>query len=325
MSPVARLAWLLIGTLLGLALFLALPERPVPRSGTAVPSTAEPAPDAPGAGGTDALTDDAALTVVPGTIGPAVRAVELGDDLHALAVALLPAAEDGDREAQFGLARILPHCAAALDKHADHAQHDEGGADPALLRPSGADPERYAAVWERRYAACAGFADQPLEAFGDPAHWRQQALAGGHPVLVLRDALGAPPAGSTPLDREALAELVVATLRARRVDAFEMLGALEWAPTDSPDARDAQAGEVAWMLLACRSGFPCGPDADWLLARRAFRAGPLPASDAEDELLFDLPPHERALAQERAAELEAALAAGRWDAMMPAPLRTADE
>jgi hypothetical protein len=313
MSPAVRFAWLAIGVLAGLALLLALPSRPPARP----PAAAADARATPATVPADAAAPDPMPSAAAGS---ARAAIEHAAALQPLAAELLPAAQAGDRDAAYALAQVLAHCTAV------RARGLAEGDDDARLATAraGTDAARYAELWARRADACRGFDDDPLEGYGTSARWLDAAADAGQPVAVLERLL-APTRAADGDDGTALAAAVRAALASGRSDALQLIGPLEHPYSDGVAARDAAARAVAWSLLACRRGYPCDPDADWRRELLAFRGGPQPEMDAEDALLFDLEPHQRELAREHAAELEALLGAGRFDEMMPAPLRDGTE
>ena len=321
MSPilVRRLAWMLVGALGGLGLLLTLPERPVATvPGAAPPSTRAELQTARVAL-TDDHTDEPTRTTAPAQgLSPALRTLELGGDLHALARELLPAATAGDTESQYGLALVVRECHFELSRNPDRAAFDrflEG-----VPRRSGIDPQQYAALQRDRFVACDGFRDDPIDRYGSDAEWFSRAAAGGHPIATLELELRKV-REAKPRDAEALHDAAVAALATRRPDAFLLLLELEFPDEDGPATRDAAPNATAWRLLACQRGYPCGPEARWRREQFAFRGSQRAELGWDDALLFDMPAHEREQARDRAAELARALDAGELDAVLPLPLR----
>ncbi len=311
-----RLTWLLIGILVGLALLLTLPERkPV-----ALPTViATDGPAHPAASAPSEVPADAGPAVAPSTsaatpLNAAGRALQFDDDLHALARTLLPLATAGDAESQYSLALIVRECHFELARHGDRAALD--GFLEGVPRRSGIDPEQYAALQRSRFEACDGFRTDPIDAYGTDAELFARAATAGQPMAALELELRAPLRGA-PLDPEALRNAARAALASRRPEAFLLLLELEFPDEDGPAARDATPNAVAWWLLACARGYPCGPEARWRREQIAFRGGQRADLDWDDALLFDLPAHQREQARERAVELGRALDAGEVETILP--------
>lgn len=315
-----RLAWLLVGVLFGLALLLAIPDRKPeapagPRSSAA--STEPAAAVAPEVAAPADPASRQALRDTP-TLNAAELALQRGDDLHALASELLPEAEAGDTEAQYSLALITRNCLFELKRYADRAAFEEFL--ETVPRRSGIDPEQYAAFQRRSFEACDGFRADPIHRYIADPDWSERAADAGHPLAALDRELRVP-GGVEARDPAALRSAARAALASRRPEAFMLLLELEF-PDDADDqARDATPNAIAWWLLACQRGYPCGPEARWRHERRAFRGGPGGDLDWEDALLFDLPAHEREQARDRAAELGRALDADELDAALPLMVR----
>lgn len=315
-----RIAWSLVGVLLGLALVLALPSRPAAQrapaaavdsasSGAAIVERTPAAPEL------DAMApSDAAQAAV----GAATLALELNGDLHALARTLLPRAEAGDNEAQHGLALLLRACDRELKRHADRAALD--AFLETVPRRSGVDPGNYAALQRDQFDACDGFRDDPLDRYAAEPDWLARAATAGHPLALLARELRAP-GEAAARDPVMLREVALAALASQRPEGFMLLLELEFPEADGPEARDATPNALAWWLLACARGYPCGAEAHWRREQDAFRGSQRAALGWDDALLFDLPAHEREQARERAAELGRLLDAGEVEALLPLALR----
>jgi TPR repeat protein len=327
MSPVLarRLAWSLVGVLGGLSLILALPERgDAPASTAATPggeiTSPQTRPDgaraAPSAAGAE-RTDPAASAAAP-LMSAGMLALQRDSDLHALARELVPQAEAGDAEAQYSLALVLRECQFDVRRHPDRAEFDKF--IESVPRRSGIDPVAYAEFQRSRFDACDGFRSDPVEAFGADVEWFERAATAGHPLARLERELRAPLEGRTS-DSVALRDAARDALASRRPEAFLQLLELEFPEADAPEGRDATPNAVAWWLLACARGLPCGPEARWRREQVAFRGGQRTMLGWEDALLFDLPGHEREQARERAAELGRALDAGALEEILPLIVR----
>jgi len=317
--PARRLAWLLVGVLVGLSLLIGLPRGvPAPPAGpTAVPAAAPVADGGPEARSPATPTaPDLAEALAPPQARPmsrAARAIERGEDLHALASALLATAEGGEPEAQYGLARIVEVCAYELARFADAAALS-ARRDELLSRAVGIHGPAAVALDEERFRMCDGFRRDPLARFGDPLEWLQRAADSSHPLasatLASELERSAVPPGSEPLDDAARVarqrELFLVALRSARPEAL-WAGFLfdagesglidQWAP--APEG-------VAWLLLACARGYECSRAARWRRELEAFGGLP-PYEDWAEALLFELPPWQREAALARARELAAAL------------------
>ncbi len=320
LSPVAarRIAWLLVGVLGGLALVLAFPPSPkrTPPLTTALGAT--PAESRTGAAPVRSDPTEhppaAASATTSHAVNAAERALQLDGDLHALARSLLSQAEAGDAEALYALGLIVRECHFELARHGDRAALD--GFLEGVPRRSGIDPEQYAALQRSRFEACDGFRTDPIDAYGTDAELFARAATAGQPMAALELELRAPLRGA-PLDPEALRNAARAALASRRPEAFLLLLELEFPDEDGPEARDATPNAVAWWLLACARGYPCGPEARWRREQIAFRGGQRADLDWDDALLFDLPAHQREQARERAVELGRALDAGEVETILP--------
>lgn len=323
MSPVVarRIAWSLVGVLAGLALVLALPERTTTSAPRAAATPAKPADAAMTHRATiDAGSSGSATPIAagPGPLDAATLALEQGGDLHALARQLLPRAEAGETEAQYSLAIITRECASELKRYADRVELD--AFLETVPRRTGIDPEHYAALQRSRFEACDGFRADPLELYAADPPWLERAAAAGHPLAALELALQQSPPG-VARDADALRTAARAALASGRPEAYMLLLELEFPDEESPAARDATPNAIAWWLLACERGYPCGPEVRWRREQLAFRGGQRGDLGWEDALLFELPAHEREQARERATELARALAAGELETLLPLALR----
>jgi hypothetical protein len=320
-AALRRLAWLLVGVLFGLALLLAIPDRK-PEGPPREQTPSAPAVGA-AAGSAAAVAPTAAANEARDERGTAdanaaVHALQQGHDLHALALELLPRAEADDAEAQYSLALITSHCLFELKRYADRAAFEEFL--ETVPRRSGIDPEQYATFQRRSFEACDGFRADPIHRYIADPDWSARAADAGHPLAALERELRVP-GGVEARDPAALRSAARAALASGRPEAFMLLLELEFPDDADDEARDATPNAIAWWLLACQRGYPCGPEARWRHERRAFRSGPSGDLDWEDALLFDLPAHEREQARDRAAELGRALDEGELDAVLPLMVR----
>lgn len=325
MSPIVarRIAWSFIGVLLGLGLVLTLPERPAPSAANlAEPGVVTRVTSAP-ATAADTRHESPVGSVIsattePGAVSAATLALEQGGDLHALARQLLARAEAGDAEAQYSLAIITRECAFELKRYADRAEFE--AFLETVPRRTGIDPEHYTALQRSRFEACDGFRSDPLADFVTDPDWLSRAATAGHPLAALEHELRLSPPG-VERDPASLPAVALAALASRRPEAYMLLLELEFPDEDGPAARDATPNAVAWWLLACERGYPCGPEARWRREQLAFRGGQRAELGWDDALLFDLPAHEREQARERAEELGRALDAGEVETLLPLVLR----
>lgn len=326
-GPARRLAWLLIGVLLGLALLLWLPHGPrgaaePPRLADREPATAltAPSPTAP-----RHELDRPTATVgardrapIPLPMNRGTRAAMLDEDLHALAVQLLPLAAAGDAEAEYSLVEVLGACRDDLGRFADRAALDAHLL--TLSQRRGIEPGRVADLNRRRFEACAGFRAAGIEPFGDRTEWLQRAAESGHPLARL--AMLEHPDSTRDLAPDDLRrirhDVVRAGLASGRPEAlFETL-AYEFSDTPGEDTT-AVPYAVAWWLVACARGLECGPDSREWRERQAY--GGMPQYEAwEDMVLYDVDASDREAARERAREILRALDAGEIDSVIPARL-----
>lgn len=339
-SPSARrLAWLLVGALVGLSTLLLLPRgRPAPAT-DAPREAANRTEDWGGSEDADAVTPSPApgdaprvapaAPVRPSSMNRANRAVELGEDLHALATALLPAAEAGDAEAQYSLSRIIDTCAYELTRFPDKAALDRRR-EELLTRVVGLQGPAVAALDTERFEMCDGFREDPIERFGTRDDWFKRALAQGHPLAGI-DALVNPnmdpervarPGDQTELPKSMARARFIAGIRSGRPEALWASFALDSGELSIGGMWTASADAVAWLLVACRRGYACDRNARWRREGEAFGGQPV-YQDPVDALLFDLPLNERDAARVRADEIAAALERGDIDAIMPDMLKDA--
>lgn len=335
--PARRLAWLLIGVLLGLGLLLWLPPGPADQAPVPAPSRASSAE-----GTTPAPVDPAAVRAAVEILGPAqaavrpmnpaARAIELGEDLHALALELLAAAEDGEPEAQYSLYRIVDACEHELARFAD-AEALAARRAELMSRAAGIHGPAAAALDEERFRMCDGFRRDPLERFGAALAWLTAAADAGHPLASatlatemdrhgdLGLALGA---GRAPVDdaerRDRQRALFLTGIASGRPEALWEGFAFDAGEFPLIDQWSPAPEGVAWLLLACARGHECSRAARWRRELEAIGGLP-PYEDWAEALLFDLPPYQRERALERARELAAALDRGDAAAVLPTALR----
>lgn len=329
-SPARRLAWLLVGALIGLSLLMWLPRGPRAASTAEIAPTSRPDDRAVPAG-VSTLPDQQALTsaLAPRTKLPmnrANRAIQLGLDLHALADELLPTAEGGDAEARYSLSQIIETCGYELTRYADEAAL-AARREELLERAAGIHGHAAVALDEERYRMCDGFRRDPLARFGERAEWLQRAVEAGHPLASVTQAieLDRGPAPGEPLltDAERLArqrELFLVGLESGRPEALWEGFVFEAGDAPTQTSWSPAPEGVAWLLLACARGLECSRNARW---RREWEmlAGMPPYDDWSEALLFDLPPYQRETALARARELAAALDRGDAESILPATLQ----
>jgi len=332
-SPARRLAWLLIGVLVGLSLLMVLPHGSRPKStppadGTAASVAARPSlpVDAGTPAAPEVVAALAARSVRP--MNRANLAIDRGEDLHALAVQILERAESGHAEAQYSLYRIIDTCAYELTRFKDEAELAERRTE-LMERPSGYRGPAAAALEVEQYRMCDGFRADPIERFGDADDWLLRAVDAGHPLASVALAVEldrSSPDGAPLSDAERIArqrELFLIGLRSGRPEAlWEGFAFDAGDPLKSEDRWSPAPEGMAWLLLACARGLECSRAARWRRELEAVEGIP-PYEDWAEALMFDLPLHQRETALARARELAAALDRDDTESMLPAALRGA--
>jgi hypothetical protein len=332
-SPAHRLAWLLVGVLLGLSLLVWLPrgrsEAVAPGSAATAATTTTTAAD--GATAVEAAAPElraATAALAPSRVLPmnrANRAIELGLDLHALAVELLPRAEAGDAEAQYSLMRIVETCEHELARFGDEAAL-AARRDELMERAAGIHGPAAAALDEERYRMCDGFRRDDLARLGERDAWLLRAAEQGHPLASVALAVEldrGSPDGVPLTDAERVArqrQLFLVGLGSGRPEALLEGFAFDPGDAQADDGWAPSPQGVAWLLLACARGLECSRAARWRRELEAFGGLP-PYEDWAEALLFDLPSYQREAAMEHARAIAAALDRGDIEAALPGALR----
>jgi TPR repeat protein len=238
---------------------------------------------------------------------------------------VLPAAKEGDKDAEFYLSRVLDRCAEGnmmyFQNRGKRLTLDEG-LQFAVQRHLPID------VAQRVFERCHEFQEHDFADLGSPAEWLAKATDAGQPIAQattvtkalmeqriqnIQKASGsrdstAPqfaqvPAAATQLLREAVQSM--------DPEVLFIIGELQ--NTLKPANPDTSA-QFAWWLVACERGFDCSSNAEWVKTtcagdpQCASAAGP---SDLVRYLAGDKWPE----VQEQAKAISAKLSAGQWESL----------
>lgn len=241
-------------------------------------------------------------------------------DYYSFVRAALPPALKGDSGAQFAISEALTTCEGVTSLYAGETSPEALWSRFPRLSTATLD------VLQEEYARCNGFissnafAELPAQQHGyGSGYWLNRAVAAGNTVAAARKAyeqiaIHSHRAGITGLERTAiLAEATGLLERAAAepgdADAYWYMGLALLAVDDDPAARDRGA---ALILLACDTGYDCGPRNSRNLVMRCNRFGdpecppdaPVPYYLARDA---GEPAHARAfaMAESMRRELEA--------------------
>lgn len=202
-------------------------------------------------------------------------------DYYAFVRAALPAALKGDSRAQFAISEALTECERVTSLYAGETSPEALWSRFPRLSTATLD------VLQEEYARCSSFissnafAELPVEQHGYGSdYWLNRAVTDGNPVAAARKAyeqvaISSQRQGITDSERTAvLAEAANLLKRAGtepgNSEAYWYMGLALLAVDDNPSARDRG---TSLILLACDTGYDCGPRNSRNLVMRCNRFG----------------------------------------------------
>lgn len=252
-------------------------------------------------------------------------ALEASRDYWDYAKRTLPAAQAGDRDAEFYLSRALERCQSDLRMYLQKGRSltEEESLQWAAKRHLPLE------LAQQAYERCHRFQEDGSGEFGDATEWLGRATLAGQPVaqattatrILLQQSLdglakaGAVPVTPLPVARDTVGmdprQLFSEAVESRDPEALFQIA--EAAPLLHPSTGDYDGSERnSWLLVACREGLDCSPNADWV--KIACYLDPQCASaTSPSELIEHLAGAAWPKVEQRAEELKAKIDAGQWD------------
>jgi hypothetical protein len=242
------------------------------------------------------------------------RAFIEAPNLTQFAMDRLAAATAGDGASQYFIYLALEQCRAYLRRDLESARLN---LETMLNVPADLSGEERSA-WRAEYERCRGFGLGGWDAIGqalgmeEPGSeaeyaslWFERAGQSGYPTALAELALRPNPYGVA--EREAMLQ---AALARGGPDIYWLL----FAHSGDDIAAEVGVAGLAWLIVACRAGQDCTEQARWY---RGFAClggeGCVPGRSALEHYWFSASAGERDQAWTRAARIEGALAARRWD------------
>lgn len=243
-------------------------------------------------------------------------------DYWEFAQSVLPAALQGDADAQFYLSRALEYCSENNRMFFERRgrQLSLGEAIEFAARRH-LSLETAQSVFDR----CHRFQGQLSNQFGSAAEWLAKATSAGQPlaqastagkILEQRLRQNFVQAGGAPNPQQELADktdprvLLRDAVKSGEPEVYFRIGDVQGLLR--PAATDSNIDRYAWILIACNRGFDCSYAAQWV--RNSCGGDPQCESITHPEDLVRLLAADSWPAvQARAQQLEANLAIGDWD------------
>jgi TPR repeat protein len=199
-------------------------------------------------------------------------------DYAQFVASIAPLATAGNVEAQYLTAKSLRWCAEMsrlyFRKSNGEVRTLEEVQANAAARPSGLSPEAIAMIHTR----CRGFLeDEDLHKMSLTWNqWLDKAADGGNPAAIalnaslLQTQLMLESHSSLPhpqrgVDAEAQArDLALSSVESGDPDAIFLMS--DWVRAGERSEQATTTLVYAWKMLACQSGYDCGPTSDWMLS-----------------------------------------------------------
>jgi hypothetical protein len=282
------------------------PER-VPSAGGGPAAGAPPAPASPPASTVEAVPTAAGPPASPAHGADAgaselARAFWRADDYLAYVDRHLDAALAGDAEAAYFVAMAQQACISAVGRPT--LSGNTAAIEDWLARRPGLSDEQ-ADAYRRRLHRCTGFVDaytteEEAEVLEEAAGGLlRAAAAAGHPAAVVELRMWAAEGWRDGAGRDAVLDELADAAASGHPEALRKLG----------EYLGGDAGAVL-TLLACRSGYDCAPDADWVVEFCQFGWAVCGIeADGPEALLGSLPGYRAREVEEQAAALRGGTAA----------------
>jgi hypothetical protein len=238
----------------------------------------------------------------------------------------LPAAQDGDANAQYYLSKSLEYCKESNEFYFEHKgkqlTFDEG------LQYAAKRNLPYE-IAQEVYEKCHEFKEHASSELGNAADWLAKATDSRQPVaqattaskMLMQDLQQnlAKSGGVLNPNKEAQIgngadprELLRAAVQSREPEVLFSIG--EAQGLLDPLNSDKNTNRFAWWLVACQRGFDCSATADWV--KVSCGNDPQCASaNSPSDLVRSLAGDSWPGVQQRAQEISAKLDAGQWSAL----------
>jgi hypothetical protein len=191
---------------------------------------------------------------------------------------IAPLANSGNAEAEYLTAKSLKWCAEVsrlyFQKSTGEVRTLEEVQANAAARPVGLSSETI----EMIYARCRGFLEDP-ELRKMPLtwnHWLDKATLDGSPAAIalhaslsesqlMLESHSTIPHPDRGLDAEVQArESALSAVESGDPDAIFSMS--DWVRTGQRSVQETAVLIDAWKILACQSGYDCGPNSDWMIS-----------------------------------------------------------
>lgn len=276
-------------------------------------------------GGGDTSTAKLAMKGGTPTVVSHRAAFEAAHSYWDYAKRTLPAAQAGDRDAQFYLSRALERCQSDLRMYLQQRGRPLTEVESlqwAVKRNLPLD------LAQQAYERCHKFLENGPGEFGDASEWLGRATLAGQPlaqaitasrILVQRTTDELAKAGAVPVTILSIAP-DTAHMDPRRLfrEAVESgdpevlfhIGEANVALHLST-GNDGSTEQLSWWLVACEEGFDCSPSADWV--KNSCYVDPQCASIGPSEIVEYFAGNNWPQVQQRAQELKTKIDAHEWD------------
>ena len=262
----------------------------------------------------------------PPTAANYKAALQHSHDYWDYAKSILPAAQVGDREAQFYLSRVLERCRSDsrmfLQRQGRPLTEDES-------LQLAAQRNLPIELVQQAYERCHRFQEDGTGEFGDATEWLGRATLAGQPVAQattairillqratdrLAKAAGTAPANTIAVSRDTAGmdprELLRDAVESNDPEVLFKIGEAD-ALLHPSTGGDNNTERNAWWLVACERGFDCSPNSDWV--KSICYIDPQCASIGPSEIIEYVSGADWPRVQQRAEELKSKLDAGQWD------------
>src|SRR6185312_1424939 len=265
--------------------------------------------------------------------GPAVpaatdygKAFRASTDYRSFVLNALPAAQSGDRDAQYYVHAALAYCDETY-KFYFHPRGKLLSVDEAIeVRSDLPGPSMTEAI-KRAYTRCNGINEAKNPGWGTSAEWLAKATDAAQPLAQMETAqkiflrpltrAGVVPDSEDPAiaqgtytEARSLARAGLESKDPQAIfDMSDLLGFLKNGEPNEQLTKDA----ITWRYVACLRGLDCGVDAEWHLQFCLWDSNCLPQETGADYLRRIAPMMNVIDLEERARGLNAKIDAGAWD------------
>ena len=313
----------------GLGLWYGLVQRKTPAGRMVAASTAvKAAPTSPRA--TLSHVGTAKSQVVTRRVGPPTidyaKAFRESSNYRSFILSALPAAQSGDRDAQYYLHAALAYCDETY-RFFFLRRGKVLSLDEAIAVRNALPGASMTEAIKRSYSRCHEVNETKDPGWGTAEEWLSKANEAGQPVaqmetaqkIFLRPLLGGGDASKS--EDPAIAQgtysaarsLVRAAIESKDPQVIFDVGALQGFLEKGESKEQLTYGAITWYYVACLRGLDCGVDAEWHRQLCLGNSNCLPGESGVDYLKRLAPTMNVSDLEIRAYDLNAKIDAGAWD------------